>query len=141
VILVGLACCTAIAPALIACFGLGAGVGVVNAMDAPISLRTTPSHMIGRVSAVFSPLLQLSAIVAMAVAGYLASTVLRHFHLVIAGVTFGPYNTLFAIGGILFVLSGLASIVPLRDIPEASAATEPDASGRKKIAVGDQNPS
>jgi MFS family permease len=126
-ILIALACCTAIVPALIACFGLGAGVGVVNAMDGPIMLRTTPSHMIGRVSAVFSPLVQLASVISMALAGYLASTALRQFHLVVAGVTFGPYNTLFAIGGILFVLSGAATIVPLRGIPEASPATDPSA--------------
>jgi MFS family permease len=123
-ILIALACCTAIVPALIACFGLGAGVGIVNAMDTPIMLRTTPSHLICRVSAVFSPLVQLSAIISMALAGYLASTVLRQFHLVIAGGTFGPYNTLFAIGGVLFLLSGVASIVPLRDIPDANADTD-----------------
>jgi MFS family permease len=126
-ILIALACCTAIVPALIACFGLGAGVGIVNAMDGPIMLRTTPSHLIGRVSAVFSPLVQLASIISMALAGYLASTLLRQFHLVVAGVTFGPYNTLFAIGGILFVLSGLATIVPLRAIPEPDATSEPAA--------------
>jgi hypothetical protein len=70
--------------------------------------------MLGRVSAVLSPLQQLASIVSMALAGTLASTVLRGCHADVAGVTFGPYDTVFLAGGVLFVLGGLAAIAPMR---------------------------
>jgi hypothetical protein len=55
----------------------------------------------------------------MAIAGLLASTVLRGFHAVIAGLAFGPYNTILGISGLLFIAAGLATIVPMRGLPAA----------------------
>lgn len=61
----------------------------------------------------------------------------------IGGVTFGPYDTVLTVGGLLFVIAGLASIGPMRgagripaagsagaaaaDAGSASAAAAPDA--------------
>jgi hypothetical protein len=86
-------------------------------------LRVAPQHMLGRVSSVFSPLVQLTNVAAMAIAGLLASTALRGFHVEIAGLAFGPYNTIFAISGLLFIAAGLATIVPMRSLPPAAQAT------------------
>ena len=51
------------------------------------------------------------------------------FHEVVAGVTFGPYDTILGAGGLLFIVGGLASIAPLRgavppppDVPDAAPA-------------------
>lgn len=57
----------------------------------------------------------------MALAGLLASTVLRGFHQVAGGVTFGPYDSVLTVGSLLFVITGLASIVPMRAARQASA--------------------
>ena len=122
VALIGLSRCTALPPALAACLLLGISVGVINAIDAPIMLRTTPEHLIGRVSAVFSPLQQISSITAMALAGLLAGTVLARFHTVVAGIHFGPYDTIFGLSGLLFVAAGLALIRPMRALPAAPVA-------------------
>ena len=70
-----------------------------------------------------SPLVQLSNIAAMAIAGLLASTALRGFHVEIAGLAFGPYDTILAISGLLFIAAGLATIVPMRGLPAAVQAT------------------
>jgi MFS family permease len=113
VALIGLSRTTALAPAIVTAVLLGLAVGVLNAVISPIILQVTPSNLIGRVSAVLSPLQQLASIISMVLAGVLASTVLRGFHEKIAGITFGPYDTVFAVGGLLFVIGGLAAIAPL----------------------------
>ncbi|HEY7433328.1 MAG TPA: MFS transporter [Streptosporangiaceae bacterium] len=112
--LIGLSRCTALPPALGACLLLGVAVGIINAVAGPLMLRTTPMKLMGRVSAIFSPLLQIASIASMALAGALASTVLARFHTVIGGVTFGPYDTVITISGLMFAAAGLALISPMR---------------------------
>jgi hypothetical protein len=70
---------------------------------------------------------QLAAILSMALAGFLASTVLRGFHGTVAGLTFGPYDTIFIFAGLLFVLAGLGSIAPLRDVTDTTSQPGPEA--------------
>jgi MFS family permease len=137
--LIGLSRATSLAPAIgfAACLGLAAGV--VNAVTGPILLSETPANMLGRVSAVLSPLMQLAEIVSMILAGALASTVLRGVHFAVGGLHFGPYDTVFTVGGLLFLLGGLSAIRPMRrasrtaadglpaaDQPAASDQPEPD---------------
>jgi MFS family permease len=121
--LAGLSRCTSVGLAIVMCALLGVMAGIINAADPPIMLRVAPQHMLGRVSSVVSPLVQLSNIAAMAIAGLLASTALRGFHAEIAGLAFGPYNTILAISGLLFIAAGLATIAPMRDLPAAVQAT------------------
>jgi MFS family permease len=121
--LIGLSRCTSVGMAIVMCALLGATVGIINAAAGPIRLRVAPQHMLGRVSSVFSPLVQLSNIAAMAIAGLLASTALRGFHMQIAGLAFGPYNTILAISGLLFIAAGVATIVPMRGLPPTDHET------------------
>jgi MFS family permease len=124
--LIGLSRATSLAPAIgfAACMGLAAGV--VNSVIGPILLSETPANMLGRVSAVLSPLMQLAEIVSMILAGALASTVLRGVHFAVGGLQFGPYDTVFAVGGLLFLIGGLSAIAPMRR-PGRAAAGEPAA--------------
>ncbi len=121
---IGLSRATDLVAALIAGALLGLAAGVLNSVVSPIILSVTPSHLIGRVSAVFSPLEQLASIVSMVLAGVLASTVLRGFHATVAGVKFGPYDTVFAAAGLLFMIAGVASIAPLSKPAEQKAAEQ-----------------
>jgi MFS family permease len=123
VALVFLARTTALPAAIAAAIVLGLGAGGLNASFSPVMLSVTPSRLLGRVSAVISPLQQLASIVSMALAGLLASTVLRGFHQVIVGVTFGPYDTVMTVGGLLFIVAGLASIAPMRGAGQPAADT------------------
>ena len=50
----------------------------------------------------------------MILAGVLASTVLRGLHFSVAALHFGPYDTVFAVAGLLFVIGGLSAIAPMR---------------------------
>ncbi len=121
---VGLSRATDLLAALIAGALLGLAAGVLNSVESPIILSVTPSHLIGRVSAVLSSLAQLSSIVSMVLAGVLASTVLRGFHATVADVKFGPYDTVFAAAGVLFMIAGIASIAPLSKSGEQVSAPE-----------------
>jgi MFS family permease len=133
VALIAFARTTALPAAIVAAVVLGLGAGALNAALSPVLLGVTPSRLLGRVSAVISPMQQLASIVSMALAGLFASTVLRGFHEVIGGVTFGPYDTVLAFGGLLFVIAGLASIAPMRAAGAGSAAAvEPE-----QLAAGD----
>jgi Na+/melibiose symporter-like transporter len=123
--LVGLSRSTTLPAALAVTVLLGLGAGGLNAAYSPIILSATPAHLLGRVSAVLSPLQQLASIVSLVLAGVLASTVLRGLHAVVAGIAFGPYDTVFAIAGLLFVIAGVASIAPLRGAGRSPGTEEP----------------
>ncbi len=101
---------------------IGFGAGLLNAASSPIILSVTPSRLLGRVNAVIGPVNQLTSILSMALAGFLASTVLRGFHEVIAGVTVGPYDTILAVAGLLFVVAGLVVVALMRGIRNVPAA-------------------
>lgn len=134
--LVGLSRTSALAPAILACVLTGVTIGMVNSVITPLLLGATPQHLLGRVTGVINPVQQLASILSMAAAGFLASTVLRGMHVVIAGVTFGPYDTIFGVAGLLFVAGGLASIVPLRGARQAadvSAPAQEDDAGRASL--------
>jgi MFS family permease len=122
VALIGLSRCTQLPVAVSVGAVMGVTIGMVNSVASPLILGATPQHLLGRVSAVFTPVQELASILSMALAGFLASTVLRGFHEVIAGVTFGPYDTVFGVSGLLFILGGLAAVVPLRTARPAPAA-------------------
>jgi MFS family permease len=124
VALIGLSRATNLVTAIVTTALIGLAAGVLNSVISPIILDVTPSHLIGRVSAVLSPLQQLASIVSMVLAGVLASTVLRGFHAVVGGISFGTYDTVFLAGGLLFVMAGLASIAPLSKSREQAAAAE-----------------
>jgi MFS family permease len=125
--LIGFSRTTALPAALAVAGLLGLATGALNGAYSPLILGATPAHLLGRVSAVLSPLQQLASIVSLVLAGVLASTVLRGMHAVVAGIAFGPYDTVFAIAGLLFVIAGVASIAPLRTAVQSQVTNEPGA--------------
>jgi MFS family permease len=126
VMLIALSRTTSLIPAIITAALLGIAAGVLNAAFSPILLEVTPSHLLGRVSAVLSPLLQLASIVSMVLAGLLASTVLRGFSARFIGLSLGPYDTVFAVGGALLLLAGLATIAPLNKAGRSEPTATPE---------------
>jgi MFS family permease len=109
-------------PPAIAIFALaGIPLAAVSVVIGPIMLRVTPTNLIGRVATVMNPLVYLASIISMAVAGVLASSVLRNLHVVVAGVTFGRIDTIFGFSALLMAAAGLLSIRPLRESTKAPA--------------------
>lgn len=109
----------------------GVALGAVNAAISPLMLGATPQHMIGRVQSVMNPLLSLATISSMGAVGILTSTALRGFHETIAGISFGPYDTVFAIAGLLFMTSGFASIMPLRQANRTQTGSQAARAARR----------
>ena len=67
----------------------------------------------------------------------LASTVLRNLHAHVAGMTFGPYDTLFTFAGLLFIVGGLASVPLLRSSDAPAVSLAPDTTPVPAAAVPD----
>ncbi len=126
---------SAVAPAafVLACGGVVASV--IGVVIGPLLLRETPPELTGRVYAVVNVLQQTAILVSMAAAGYLAGTVLRGFHRVALGQTFGPYDTIFGIAGALLIAAGAFSVSRLRRagpgmVPDGEPAERPVAAGQ-----------
>src|SRR5207244_138599 len=73
----------------------------------PLSVRVTPRELIGRGMAFEAPIITLSSLAGGLLATVLASTVLQHFHVNIAGMPFGRLNVLFLAAGVLIVTAGI----------------------------------
>jgi len=82
----------------------------------PLALDSTSREFVGRVTAVINPLGRLAALLSVALAGSLVSTVLRGFHASVLGISFGPVDTVFTGFGLLAVVGGIYTRVSLRDM-------------------------
>jgi len=94
---------------------VGLMFGALNAAAPPLFLAAIPQSLMGRVMSVFNPLQQVANIISIAVAGLLAGTVLRGLHQGVAGVEFGPVDTIFAASAVFIIVGGLVMISPLSD--------------------------
>jgi Na+/melibiose symporter-like transporter len=95
---------------------IGVILGVVNTAGWPLVLTASPQQMIGRVRSVLTPAVYLASVCSTATAGLLASTALRGFRATVLGTTFGPYDTIIGVAGLLFVAAGLAAGPALRRV-------------------------
>jgi len=117
---------TGVGPALAVSFLIGIPNGTLNVVVDPLLLRLAPRAFVGRASAVLLPAMSLAALVSIALAGLLDSTVLRGFHARLLGLTLGPIDTIFTAAGLLCLAGGLYAMVNLRD----DAMPVSDAPGR-----------
>ena len=101
--------------ALGAAFFFGVSTTAVLVTAGPLTLDSTSREFVGRVTAVINPVGRLAALISVALAGSLVSTVLHGFHASILGITFGPVDTVFTGLGVLAVIGGLYTRVSLRD--------------------------
>jgi MFS family permease len=115
---------TRLYPALGAAFLFGVFTTAVLVTAGPLALDSTSREYVGRVTAVINPLGRLAALISVALAGALVSTVLRDFHASVLGITFGPVDTIFTGMGLLAVIGGIYVRVSLRHII-ARPATAP----------------
>jgi MFS family permease len=102
--------------ALGAAFLFGVSTTAVLVTAGPLTLDGTSREYVGRVTAVINPLGRLAALISVALAGSLVSTVLHGFHASILGISFGPVDTVFTGFGLLAVIGGLFTRVSLRDM-------------------------
>ena len=107
---------TSLAPALALNLLVGFSNAPINVAVEPLILHVTKREFVGRVMAVFLPVINLASIISIALAGFLASTVLHDFHQTLFGISFGPIDTVFVGAGILVILGGLYAMVNLRGV-------------------------
>ncbi|HEU0242245.1 MAG TPA: MFS transporter [Micromonosporaceae bacterium] len=107
--------------ALVAFFFVTLPATVLNTSLNPMLLAATPREYLGRMMAVFNPINTAASMLSVVVSGWLASTVLLHFHANIAGVHIGRIDTIFTIAGLLIVAAGVYAAFSL---PKAARPTE-----------------
>ncbi|MBP0455666.1 MFS transporter [Kitasatospora sp. RG8] len=100
-------------------------ITMLNTAMAPLLLAATPAEFRGRVLAVFYPVTRLAAMLTAALAGWLAGSGLRDFSGSVAGVRFGPIDTIFAVSGLVVVLAGVCARFALPG-PDAAPSADPD---------------
>jgi MFS family permease len=99
---------------------------VLNTAMAPLLLAAAPPDYRGRVMAVFYPVTKLASMLAAVLSGWLAGSVLRDVTGSFAGLRFGPIDTIFAVSGVIVVLSGVFAWMALPGT-ENSEKTGPEA--------------
>lgn len=112
---------------------------MLNTAMAPLLLAAASPAYRGRVVAVFQPLTQLASMLAAALSGWLAGSVLQDFAGSVAGIRFGTVDTIFAVSGLIVVLSGVYARYALPETEEsgtAAAPHDPDAEPGRPGAVG-----
>ena len=107
---------TSLYPALAAAFLFGVFTTAIIVTAGPLTLDSTSREFVGRVTAVINPLGRLAALVSVALAGSLVSTVLRGFHASVLGISFGPVDSVFTGLGLLAVVGGIYTRVSLRSM-------------------------
>jgi MFS family permease len=118
---------TSLLPGLVWGFLVGVPNGIMNVALMPLVLHVTPRAMVGRVMAVLEPTMMVAQIASIAVFGTLASTVFSAFHLRLWGMTFGTYDMLILLPGILCLGAAAIAGVSLRRVRITPATKTPAA--------------
>lgn len=123
---------TSLVPAVIILFLTGLPGALYHIVLNPIVLQVTPREFVGRISAILSPAFSLASLCSVALAGFLASTILRGFHAAVFGIAFGPIDTVFSATGLLELVAGIVALLSLRGV--SLAGSERQRSEREKSA-------
>ncbi|MCL2552978.1 MAG: MFS transporter [Actinomycetia bacterium] len=117
---------TGIGPALVTLALCGVLLAALNTAVTPVLLSSVPQSHLGRVIAVINPVQQLAALVGVAASGWLASTALHGLDAHVAGVHFGPIDTIFTVSGLLVTAGGVHAAVAMRRPRTGTAAPGPE---------------
>jgi MFS family permease len=101
---------TSFAPAILMLLLQGLVNGMTETLMITLVIQVAPRDFVGRVLSVFTSLYGLAYICATMLAGYLDSTLLRHFHAVVLHITFGPIDSMIASIGIIAIIGGVYAI-------------------------------
>jgi MFS family permease len=114
---------TAFVPALVVLFLLGLPQVALNVAVTPMLLAVTPPRLVGRVGATIPPAASAAMVGGVALAGYLASTVLRDLHARVGGVAVGTNDAIFGAASLLIIGAGAYAVLGFRR--PAATALEP----------------
>jgi len=102
-------------------FAFTVPITMLNTAMSPLLLAAAPAEYRGRVLAVFYPVTRLASMLAAVLAGWLAGSALRNVAGSVAGLRFGPIDTIFAVSGVVVVLSGAYARIALPGAPTTGA--------------------
>lgn len=115
-------------------FLLAVPFGVINTAMTPLLLGAVPKEYLGRMMAVFNPVLQLGSMVSVVAAGWIVGSALRNFSATFAGLRFESIDVTFAGSGVLMIAAGAYAAFALRpgltrreDPPESATPDAPAA--------------
>jgi MFS family permease len=114
---------------------VGMPVAGLNVAVMPLVLQSTPRDFIGRVTSVLQPAVSLASLTSIVLAGILVSTVLQDFHLHVAGITFGPVDTIFTAGGILCLAGGIYAMSSFRRRLPSSVSKAGELAGSQDLSA------
>jgi MFS family permease len=114
---------TSLAPGLVFFFAIGIVEAAIEVAVGPLVLNAAPREMVGRVMAILSPAVRATELVAVALSGYLASTLLVGFQGTVLGFHVGPIDTIFTISAVLMALGGIFAATRLRGLPQEQPET------------------
>jgi MFS family permease len=107
--------------ALVLCALIGLFVPAINVAIGPILYRSTPREFMGRVSATLDPIISGSMLIGTMIGGVIYTAFMRNFNHTIAGIHFGPLDTLFLGVAVMMVVGAIYSL-RLR-VPDAEPET------------------
>ncbi|AXI69842.1 MFS transporter [Streptomyces cavourensis] len=111
-------------------------ITMLNTAMAPLLLTAASPAYRGRVVAVFQPMTQVASMLAAALSGWLAGTVLSGFEGSVAGIGFGPIDMILAVAGLVILLSGFYARLALPETQTAGPAQEEAGEAGKTTAEG-----
>jgi MFS family permease len=121
--LVGYSRTVALPAALALYFLVAVPIAALNTTFMPMFMRAVPERLLGRTSVALQIFPTIADLLATIAAGWLVSTVLRGLDVQVLGTTFGPVDTVFALAGLLFVVTAVAVWRPV------SRAARPTSAG------------
>ncbi|MGP3636559.1 MFS transporter [Streptomyces sp. 24-1644] len=104
---------------------------VLNTAMAPLLLAAAPADYLGRVMAVFYPVTKLASMLSAVLSGWLAGSVLKDVAGSAGGLRFGPIDTIFAVSGLIVVVSGVFAFfaLPRTETAEKTTGKAPEEAG------------
>jgi len=102
-------------PALLFLFLTGLPLGAINTVIGPLLMHLIPHDVMGRVISVFATSQTLCNLISVSLAGLLG-TLLAGLHVRLLGISFGTYDTIYVVTGLLFLLGALYAMLNLRGL-------------------------
>jgi MFS family permease len=102
-------------------------LAIMNTAMTPVTLKLIPQRLFGRVLSAYATFSQGTQMLSVALSGWLASSVMLHFHAAPFGVHVGPIDSILTVAGVLIVASGIYAFFTLPDGELAPAPAEPEA--------------
>jgi MFS family permease len=123
---------SSLAGAMVLMFIMAIPVAALNAGISPQLMSVTPKEFTGRMIAVLTPITTAASMISVVLAGTLASTVMRNFHVALVGVHLGRIDTIFSVSAILIFAAGVYAYFSL---PPVEQPTPPSESTAKAAAA------